>query len=199
MIAVMAAARATKMPTPRLAKKNSSGIEITRMTTKIVASAPIAITNRLSGRLAGSWIPASRSGRSSMAGQEEDGLAEPAGVPADHGGGDAVAGLLARVPAPSGRRASARGRRPTWAARPSTRHRAHAARSARSAAPPVAPSGAGSAAERARGDSTAEYPRHSRGKPGFPVPPSTATRASRAWLRRGERGSADFHRRIRGP
>ena len=51
-----------KIPMPRPAvSKNVSGIEITRMSTKIVASEPSAIKTRLSGTVAGNSIPASRS------------------------------------------------------------------------------------------------------------------------------------------
>ena len=51
-----------KIPIPRCAvSKNVSGIESRRMSTKIVASEPNAIRTRLSGTVAGSSIPASRS------------------------------------------------------------------------------------------------------------------------------------------
>ena len=50
------------MPIPRPAvPKNVSGIEMTRMRTKIVASEPSAMSTRLSGTAAGSSMPASRS------------------------------------------------------------------------------------------------------------------------------------------
>ena len=66
--------------------EDRSGIEISRIRTKIVASAPSAITTRLSGTAGGSSKPASRSATSSEHGEadEEDELAEHARVPADH-------------------------------------------------------------------------------------------------------------------
>ena len=48
------------MPTPRPAKKKSSGIEITRTSTMIVATAPRKIVSRLSGTAAGMSTPTSR-------------------------------------------------------------------------------------------------------------------------------------------
>ena len=48
------------MPTPRPAKKKSSGIEITRTSTMTVATDPRAIVSRLSGTAAGCWTPTSR-------------------------------------------------------------------------------------------------------------------------------------------
>ena len=51
-----------KIPIPRPAvAKYVSGIEISRIRTKIVASEPNPISTRLSGTVAGSSIPASRS------------------------------------------------------------------------------------------------------------------------------------------
>ena len=79
-------ARLIQIPIPRPAKKNSSGIEIARTSTKIVASAPSAITSRLSGTAAGRSSPHWRSATTRIAGSpiEEDELPEHAGVPADH-------------------------------------------------------------------------------------------------------------------
>ena len=93
-----------KIPIPRPAvSKNVSGIEIRRISTKIVASEPSAIRTRLSGTVAGSSIPASRSASriERREAEEEDELAERARVPAGHGERQAV-GLAARVPAGEG-------------------------------------------------------------------------------------------------
>jgi len=49
-----------KIPIPREAPKNSSGMLISLMRTKIVESAPSAMTTRLSGTVAGNSMPASR-------------------------------------------------------------------------------------------------------------------------------------------
>ena len=76
------------MPIPRpSAGRTESGIEITRIRTKIVASAPSASTTRLSGTVGGSSKPelAQRDDREHGEADEEDELAEDAGVPADHG------------------------------------------------------------------------------------------------------------------
>src|SRR5262249_10616350 len=61
------ASRLIQIPIPRpLAGRNSSGIEIKRIRTKIVESDPSAITTRLSGMVGGSSIPASRSATSAI-------------------------------------------------------------------------------------------------------------------------------------
>ena len=52
--------RLIQIPTPRLAKKNVSGIEISRTSTRIVATEPISIASRLSGTVAGRVMPTSR-------------------------------------------------------------------------------------------------------------------------------------------
>ena len=52
-ITAIAATRLIQIPTPRPAKKKSSGIENTRTSTRTVASAPSAIVIRLSGNAAG--------------------------------------------------------------------------------------------------------------------------------------------------
>jgi hypothetical protein len=46
------------MPMPRLAGWKSSGIEITRIRTRIVAIEPRTMTTRLSGTVAGRSMPA---------------------------------------------------------------------------------------------------------------------------------------------
>ena len=103
-ISTMAATRLMKIPIPRPAvSKNVSGIEMSRMSTKIVASEPSAISTRLSGTVAGSSIPASRSASRISVGEpeEEDELAERAGVPAGDREREPV-GLAARVPVGEG-------------------------------------------------------------------------------------------------
>ena len=88
------------MPIPRpSAGSTASGIEMMRIRTKIAASAPSARTTRLSGTDGGSSNPDSRSATSARtaSADEEDELAEDAGVPADHGElhADARAGVPA--------------------------------------------------------------------------------------------------------
>ena len=76
------------MPIPRpSAGSTESGIEITRMSTKIVAIAPSASTSRLSGTVADSSKPdlTQRGEREHREPDEEHELAEHPGVPADHG------------------------------------------------------------------------------------------------------------------
>ena len=99
MITPIAAASAIQMPTPRPAKKKSSGTEMTRIRTKIVPSAPSATVSRLCGSGRGRLDPQLAQDEHDHDGEadEEDELPEDAGVPAEHRDRDAFA--FAAVPA----------------------------------------------------------------------------------------------------
>ena len=87
------------MPRPRLAKKKSSGIEMMRTRTRIVAIDPIAIAIKALGH-GSRHVDACLAQHDEQHGREpedEDDLPDRAGVPADHGDRRAVP--LARVPA----------------------------------------------------------------------------------------------------
>ena len=88
----IAAARLIQIPTPRPAKKKSSGMETTRTSTKIVASEPSAIVTRLSGV----ELPQEHDEHRRQPDEEHE-LAERAGVPAEHRDRHALA--RARIPA----------------------------------------------------------------------------------------------------
>ena len=107
----IAQTRLIQMPTPRPAKKNVSGIEISRTRTRTVATEPIAIATRLSGTEAGSSTPTSLRTTSSTARSPRTNtdLADRAGVPADDR--DRRSFTLARVPAREAPRRSGGARR----------------------------------------------------------------------------------------
>ena len=88
----IAEARLIQNPTPRPAKKKSSGTEITRIRTKIVASAPSATVSRLCGSVAGRFDPQLAQHEDEHDGEadEEHELPEHAGVPAEHGDRDSL-------------------------------------------------------------------------------------------------------------
>ena len=81
------------MPTPRLAKKKSSGTEMTRTRTKIVASAPSATVSEALRQRRGRLDPELAQDEHEHDGEadEEHELAEDAGVPAEHRDRDALA------------------------------------------------------------------------------------------------------------
>ncbi len=89
----IAHARLIQIPSPRLAKKKLSGIEMIRTRTSTVAIEPIPIATRLSGTDAG-IVDADLAEDDDEHGgeaEEEDDLADRARVPADDGDGRPVA------------------------------------------------------------------------------------------------------------
>ena len=98
-ITASAATRLIQIPIPRCAKKKSSGIEITRTSTKIVAKRAERDRDEALGQRGRRLDPELAQHQHEHDGEadEEHELAEHAGVPAEHGDRHALA--LARVPA----------------------------------------------------------------------------------------------------